>query len=92
MIYFAETNWNDKKFLKKKLLRKEKVEPGQIIAIDFKKGKLFKDKAIKNLLAKNYKKYNKQIIDLEKKISNEDEKPNFVSEDLRERQYLSGLV
>ncbi len=41
----------------------------QIIAIDLKKGKLFKDKEIKDLLAKDYKKYNKQIIDLEKKIS-----------------------
>ena len=41
-----------------------------------KKGKLFKDKAIKDLLAKDYKKYNKQIIDLEK-ISKENEKPNF---------------
>ena len=38
-------------------------------AIDLKKGKLFKDKEIKDLLAKDYKKYNKQIIDLEKKIS-----------------------
>ena len=33
-----------------------------------KKGKLFKDKEIKDLLAKDYKKYNKQIIDLEKKF------------------------
>mgnify|MGYP000096888641 CR=1 FL=1 len=48
-----------------------------------KKGKLFKDKEIKDLLAKDYKKYNKQIIDLDKKISNEKEKPNFVKEDLR---------
>ena len=55
------------------------------------KGKLFKDKAIKDLLAKDYKKYNKQIIDLEKKISNENEKPNFKNDELRKRQYLSGL-
>ena len=57
----------------------------QIIAIDLKQGHLFKDKAIKDLLAKEYKKYNKQIIDLEKKISNENEKPNFLSEELRKR-------
>ena len=50
-----------------------------------KKGKLFKDKEIKDFLAKDYKKYNKQIIDLEKKILSEDEKPNFLSEDLRKR-------
>ena len=37
-----------------------------------KKGKLFKDKAIKDLLAKDYKKYNKPILDLEMKISKEE--------------------
>ena len=41
----------------------------QIIAIDLKEGKLFKDKEIKDYIAKDYKKYNKQIIDLDKKIS-----------------------
>ena len=44
------------------------------------------------MLAKDYKKYSKQIIDLEKKISKENEKPFiFHAEDLRKRQYLSGL-
>ena len=56
------------------IIEKGKLGPGQIIAIDLKKGKLFKDKEIKDLLAKDYKRYNKQIIDLEKKISNENEK------------------
>ena len=73
------------------IIEKGKLGPGQIIAIDLKKGKLYKDKEIKDLLAKDYKKYNKQIIDLDKKISNEEEKPNFEKEDLRKRQYLSGL-
>ena len=91
-LFFARLRVrDDKNFLKKKLLRKGKLGPGQIIAIDLKKGKLFKDKEIKDLLAKDYKKYNKQIIDLDKKISNEDEKPNFIKDDLRKRQYLSGL-
>tara|TARA_B100000886_G_scaffold100005_1_gene66393 strand:- start:118 stop:3429 length:3312 start_codon:yes stop_codon:yes gene_type:complete len=79
------------KIPEEKIIEKGKLGPGEIIAIDLKKGKLFKDKAIKDLLAKDYKKYNKQIIDLEKKISNENEIPNFSSEDLRKRQYLSGL-
>ena len=79
------------KIPEEKIIEKGKLGPGQIIAIDLKKGKLFKDKEIKDLLAKDYKKYNKQIIDLEKKISNENEKPNFTGEDLRKRQYLSGL-
>ena len=41
------------------------------------------------MLAKDYKKYSKQIIDLEKKISKETEKP-FHWRRIK-RQYLSGL-
>ena len=33
----------------------------------------------------------KEIVDLEKNISNENEKPSFTNEELRKRQYLSGL-
>ncbi len=90
-LFFAGSETGMIKIPEEKIIEKGKLGPGQIIAIDLKKGKLFKDKAIKDLLAKDYKKYNKQIIDLEKKISNENEKPNFISEDLRKRQYLSGL-
>ncbi len=73
------------------ILEKGKLGPGQIIAIDLKKGKLFKDKEIKNYLAKDYKKYNSQIIDLEKKIKIDNEQPNFTGEELKRRQYLSGV-
>ena len=59
--------------------------------LTLKKGKLFKDKEIKDLLAKDYKKYNKQIIDLDKRLNSEDEKPNYIGEELKKRQYLSGL-
>ncbi len=90
-LFFAGSETGMIKIPEEKIIEKGKLGPGQIIAIDLKKGKLFKDKAIKDLLAKDYKKYNKQIIDLEKKISNENEKPNFTGEDLRKRQYLSGL-
>ncbi len=90
-LFFAGSETGMIKIPEEKIIEKGKLGPGQIIAIDLKKGKLFKDKAIKDLLAKDYKKYNKQIIDLEKKISKENEKPNFTSEDLRKRQYLSGL-
>ena len=58
-----------------KLLRKETWSRSNN-SYRFKKGKLFKDKEIKDLLARDYKKYNKQIIDLEKKFPS-DEKPNF---------------
>ncbi len=90
-LFFAGSETGMIKIPEEKIIEKGKLGPGQIIAIDLKKGKLFKDKDIKDFLAKDYKKYNKQIIDLEKKISNENEKPNFISEDLRKRQYLSGL-
>ncbi len=90
-LFFAGSETGMIKISEEKIIEKGKLGPGQIIAIDLKKGKLFKDKAIKDLLAKDYKKYNKQIIDLEKKISDENEKPNFTGEDLRKRQYLSGL-
>ncbi len=90
-LFFVGSETGMIKIPEENIIEKGKLGPGQIIAIDLKKGKLFKDKEIKDLLAKDYKKYSKQIIDLEKKISSEDEKPNFLSEDLRKRQYLSGL-
>ena len=90
-LFFAGSETGMIKIPEENIIEKGKLGPGQIIAIDLKKGKLFKDKQIKDLLAKDYKKYNKQIIDLEKKISNENEKPNFTGEELRKRQYLSGL-
>ena len=90
-LFFAGSETGMIKIPEEKIIEKGKLGPGQIIAIDLKKGELFKDKDIKDFLAKDYKKYNKQIIDLEKKISNENERPNFTNEDLRKRQYLSGL-
>ena len=90
-LFFAGSETGMIKIPEEKITEKGKLGPGEIIAIDLKRGKLFKDKEIKDLLAKDYKKYNKQIIDLERKISDENEKPNFKSDDLRKRQYLSGL-
>ena len=90
-LFFAGSETGMIKIPEENIIEKGKLGPGQIIAIDLKKGKLFKDKEIKDKLAKDYKKYSKQIIDLEKKISNENEKPNYLSEELRKRQYLSGL-
>ena len=90
-LFFAGSESGMIKIPEEKIISKGKLGPGQIIAIDLKKGKLFKDKEIKDYLAKDYKKYNKQIIDLENKISNENEKANFTGEELKKRQYLSGL-
>ena len=90
-LFFAGSETGMIKIPESNVIEKGKLGPGQIIAIDLKKGKLFKDKEIKDLLAKDYKKYNKQIIDLEKKITDEKETPTFTNEELRKRQYLSGL-
>ncbi len=90
-LFFAGSESGMIKIPEEKIIEKGKLGPGQIIAIDLKKGKLFKDKEIKDLLAKDYKKYNKQIIDLDKKIMPDNEKANYSGEELKKRQYLSGL-
>ncbi len=90
-LFFAGSESGMIKIPEEKIIEKGKLGPGQIIAIDLKKGKLFKDKEIKDYLAKDYKKYNKQIIDLEKKILIENEHSNFKGDELKKRQYLSGL-
>ena len=90
-LFFAGSESGMISIPEENIIEKGKLGPGQIVAIDLKKGKLFKDKEIKDYLAKDYKKYSKQIIDLEKKIFNEKEEPQFTGEDLKKRQYLSGL-
>jgi len=90
-LFFAGSESGMIKISEEKIISKGKLGPGQIIAIDLKKGKLFKDKEIKDFLAKDYKKYSKQIIDLEEKISSENEKASFTGEELKKRQYLAGL-
>ncbi|MDC3127708.1 glutamate synthase large subunit [Candidatus Pelagibacter bacterium] len=90
-LFFAGSESGMINFSEENIIEKGKLGPGQIIAIDLKKGKLFKDKEIKDLLAKDYKRYNKQIIDLDKKIFSENEKANYSGEELKKRQYLSGL-
>ncbi len=74
----------------RKIKSKGRLGPGQLIAVNLKKGKIFKDKDIKDYLSKDYKQFNKQIIHLDKKIITENEFCNFSKEDLRKRQFLSG--
>ena len=47
---------------------KGRLGPGQAIAVDLINGKVFDSKSLKNKISKDYKKYNKQIIDLDKKF------------------------
>ena len=73
-----------------KIISKGRLGPGQLIAVNLKKGKIYNDKEIKDYLSKDYKKFHKQVVHLDKKITTEKEFYNFSKEDLRRRQYLSG--
>ena len=72
------------------VLSKGRLGPGQIIAVNLDEGKIYDSNTIKNDISKKYKKYNKQIIDLDKKFSITKEKLNFSGDELRRRQYLVG--
>ena len=89
-LFFAGSESGMINIPEESIIEKGKLGPGQIIAIDLKKGKLYKDKEIKDYLAKDYKKYNKQIIDLDKKSQLLMRKAKFNGDELKKRQYLSG--
>ena len=65
--------------------------PGEIIGVRIEKGKVFTNSKIKDYLAKEYKHFNSQIIDLDEKITISDEKHTFSGDDLRRRQYTFGI-
>ena len=81
-LFFAGSEAGMIKIPEEKIIEKGKLGPGQIIAIDL-KGELFKDKKIKDFLARDYKKYNKQIVDLEKKIYSKNEEAKFNGQELK---------
>ena len=74
-----------------KIVSKGRLGPGQIIGIKLDKGKVYHNTEIKNYLAKEYKHFNNQIIDLDKKFYVKNEKRLFYGEKLRKRQYVFGL-
>ena len=74
-----------------KIVSKGRLGPGQIIGIKLDKGKVYHNTEIKNYLAKEYKHFNNQIIDLDKKFYVKNEKRLFYGEELRKRQYVFGL-
>ena len=74
-----------------KVLLKGRLGPGQIIAVNLETGKIFNSKSIKDHISKDYKKYSKQIIDLDKKFSISKENPTYFRDELRRRQYLAGI-
>tara|TARA_Y100001970_G_scaffold162714_1_gene198895 strand:+ start:6139 stop:10638 length:4500 start_codon:yes stop_codon:yes gene_type:complete len=89
-IFCAGSETGMVKIPEKNIISKGRLGPGQLIAVNLKKGKIYKDKEIKDYLSKDYKKFHKQIVHLDKKITTEKEFANFSGEDLRRRQYLSG--
>ena len=74
-----------------KVVSKGRLGPGEIIAVNLDQGKVFNSKSIKDHISKDYKKYNKQIIDLDKKFSISKEKFIYSGDGLRRRQYLAGI-
>ncbi len=75
----------------KKIVSKGRLGPGEIIGIRINKGKVFNNNEIKNYLAKEFKHFNSQIVDLDKKIKVDKEKFIFSGSDLRKRQHAFGI-
>ena len=74
----------------KKIVTKGRLGPGEIIGVRIKKGKVFTNSEIKNFLAKEFKHFNNQIINLDKKFLIKNEKFIFYGEQLRKRQHAFG--
>jgi len=75
----------------KKILSKGRLGPGEIIGVRIEKGKVFSNDQIKDYLAKEFKHFNSQIIDLDEKLVISNEKYNFDGEELRRRQHTFGI-
>jgi len=73
-----------------KIVTKGRLGPGEIIGVRIKKGKVYTNNEIKNYLAKGYKNFNNQIIDLNKKFIIKSEKNEFSGQQLRNLQYCFG--
>jgi glutamate synthase (NADPH/NADH) large chain len=78
-------------FSNEKIIFKGRLGPGQAVAVDLDKGQVYDSKSLKNKISKDYKKYNKQIIDLDKKFDVTKEKFIFKGDELRRRQFLVGM-
>jgi len=74
----------------KKIVTKGRLGPGEIIGIRIGKGKVFTNSEIKNYLAKEFKHFNNQIVDLDKKFPIKNEKSIFSGDQLRKRQHTFG--
>ena len=73
-----------------KIVTKGRLGPGEIIGVRIEKGKVFTNSEIKNYLAKEYKHFNNQIVELDKKFLIKNEKFIFSGDELRKRQHAFG--
>ena len=74
----------------KKIVSKGRLGPGEILGVRIEKGKVYSNDEIKNYLSKEYKHYNNQIIDLDKKLEAETEKVELEGQSLRNFQHCFG--
>ena len=74
----------------KKIVSKGRLGPGEILGVRIEKGKVYSNDEIKNHLSKEYKHYNNQIIDLDKKLEAETEKVELEGQSLRNFQHCFG--
>ncbi len=90
-MLFAGSETGMIKLNEKKILSKGRLGPGEIIGVRIEKGKIFSNDQIKDYLAKEFKHFNSQIIDLDEKLTISNEQNNFEGENLRRRQYTFGI-
>jgi len=90
-LLFAGSETGMIPLLDNKIIFKGRLGPGQAIAINLSSGQVYDSKSLKNKISKDYKKYNKQIIDLDKKLYSSKEKFFYKGDELRRRQFLAGI-
>ena len=76
------------------IVEKGRVGPGQMIAVDLKKGRLFRDRTIKDKLAADqpYGEWVRNIVHLDRVVGEAAEPDAYGREDLRRRQFAVGLT
>ncbi len=88
---FAGSETGMIKLDEKNIIAKGRLGPGEIIGVKIVKGKVFTNNEIKNYLAKEYKHFSSQIVDLNKKFIIKNEKNIFSGIELKRRQHVFGL-
>ena len=89
-LLFAGSESGMIEFDEKLIVSKGRLGPGDILGVRIENGKVYSNNQIKNFLAKEYKGFNNQIIDLDKKLEIKKEKNIFEGNDLRQRQHCYG--